>query len=327
MERTMSVEDRIRRAEERYYNTRTIDALQEKESRDSSKVKFENKKDIKLLKKMIKQILVCLLINVVFYLVVNNNYIFSQDFTNKAKEILAQDINFVQTYEVIKNKANEFWSKINFVVSQDNEEKNSENDIENNMEDDLQNNDENIGGSLENVDVQSEQSNTENSKASEASEAVTENTDMTEPENISELSQMEQDANSVKSTVSFIKPVVGTISSRFGMRNPTTPTVPKNHTGTDIAATIGTKIVSATDGTVILASSQGDYGNHLKIQIGDIIIVYAHCNKLYVNEGDIIKQGQEIAEVGETGNVTGPHLHFEIRYKNRYEDPEMILEL
>ena len=327
MERTMSVEDRIRRAEERYYNTRTIDALQEKESRDSSKVKFENKKDIKLLKKMIKQILVCLLIYVVFYLVVNNNYIFSQDFTNKAKEILAQDINFVQTYEVIKNKANEFWSKINFVVSQDNEEKNSENDIENNMEDDLQNNDENIGGSLENVDVQSEQSNTENSKASEASEAVTENTDMTEPENISELSQMEQDANSVKSTVSFIKPVVGTISSRFGMRNPTTPTVPKNHTGTDIAATIGTKIVSATDGTVILASSQGDYGNHLKIQIGDIIIVYAHCNKLYVNEGDIIKQGQEIAEVGETGNVTGPHLHFEIRYQNRYVDPEMILEL
>lgn len=327
MERTMSVEDRIRRAEERYYNTRTIDALQEKESRDSSKVKFENKKDIKLLKKMIKQILVCLLINVVFYLVVNNNYIFSQDFTNKAKEILAQDINFVQTYEVIKNKANEFWSKINFVVSQDNEEKNSENDIENNMEDDLQNNDEDIGGSLENVDVQSEQSNTENSKASEASEAVTENTDMTEPENISELSQMEQDTNSVKSTVSFIKPVVGTISSRFGMRNPTTPTVPKNHTGTDIAATIGTKIVSATDGTVILASSQGDYGNHLKIQIGDIIIVYAHCNKLYVNEGDIIKQGQEIAEVGETGNVTGPHLHFEIRYQNRYVDPEMILEL
>ena len=126
MERTMSVEDRIRRAEERYYNTRTIDVLQEKESRDSSKVKFENKKDIKLLKKMIKQILVCLLINVVFYLVVNNNYIFSQDFTNKAKEILAQDINFVQTYEVIKNKANEFWSKINFVVSKDNEEKNSE---------------------------------------------------------------------------------------------------------------------------------------------------------------------------------------------------------
>ena len=160
MERIMSVEDRIRRAEERYYNTRTIDVLQEKESRDSSKVKFENKKDIKLLKKMIKQILVCLLIYVVFYLVVNNNYIFSQDFTNKAKEILAQDINFVQTYEVIKNKANEFWSKINFVINQDNEEKNSENDIkndiENDMEDDLQNNDENIGGSLENVDVQSE---------------------------------------------------------------------------------------------------------------------------------------------------------------------------
>ena len=40
---------------------------------------------------------------------------------------------------------------------------------------------------------------------------------------------------------------------------------------------------------------------------------YGHCSKLYVNEGDIIQQGQEIAEVGATGNATGPHLHFEIR--------------
>ena len=144
---------------------------------------------------------------------------------------------------------------------------------------------------------------------------------------IQELSQMEKDANYIKSSINFIKPVNGTISSMFGLRNPTTSTVPKNHTGTDIAAVTGTKIISATDGTVISTSSKVDYGKHLKIQINDIIIVYAHCNKLYVNEGDIIKQGQEIAEVGSTGNTTGPHLHFEVRYQDRYVDPQLILEL
>ena len=48
-------------------------------------------------------------------------------------------------------------------------------------------------------------------------------------------------------------------------------------------------------------SSEGDYGNHVKITNGDVMTLYAHCNKIYVNKGDIIKQGQEIGEVGETG--------------------------
>ena len=66
-------------------------------------------------------------------------------------------------------------------------------------------------------------------------------------------------------------------------------------------------------------------GKHLKIQNKDVIIVYAHCNKIFVNQGDHIIQGQEIAEVGSTGNSTGPHLHFEIRRDNRLVDPELIL--
>lgn len=58
----------------------------------------------------------------------------------------------------------------------------------------------------------------------------------------------------------------------------------------------------------------------------DVATVYAHCKTVYVKEGDIIKQGQAIGEVGSTGNSTGPHLHFEIRKENRYVDPDLILE-
>ena len=137
---------------------------------------------------------------------------------------------------------------------------------------------------------------------------------------------MEEDAKFIKENISLVKPIEAVVSSRYGLRNPTTITVPKNHTGIDLAASTGTKIISATDGTVVLNSSEGDFGKHIKIQNGDTIFIYAHCSKIYVNEGDEIKQGQEIAEVGTTGNTTGPHLHFEIRYQNRTIDPELILE-
>ena len=141
------------------------------------------------------------------------------------------------------------------------------------------------------------------------------------------LTQEEQDIKLAKETTTYIKPIEGVISSPFGRREEATGTVPKNHTGTDIAANLGTKILSSTDGEVVLSSEEGDYGKHLKIQIGEISIIYAHCNNLYVKQGDIVKQGQEIAEVGSTGNSTGPHLHFEIRVQERVIDPQKILEL
>ena len=161
-----------------------------------------------------------------------------------------------------------------------------------------------------------------------AEENITENTSQTQNnEQTTELSQEEQDIANIKATTTFIKPVSGTISSRYGLRNPTTSTVPTNHTGVDIAANMGTKIIASTSGEVVLASEEGDYGKHLKIQIGEVSVIYAHCNSLYVKQGDQITQGQEIAEVGSTGNSTGPHLHFEIRISERTVDPEKILEL
>ena len=153
------------------------------------------------------------------------------------------------------------------------------------------------------------------------------NTSDVKEETTKELSQSEQDIINVKNTTTFIKPIEGIISSKYGQRDTATGRVPKNHTGTDIAANLGTKIKSASDGEVVLASEEGDYGKHLKIQIGEVSIIYAHCNNLYVKQGDKVTQGQEIAEVGSTGNSTGPHLHFEIRISERTVDPQSILEL
>lgn len=317
MERTMSIEDKIKRAEEIYYRRRQ----QELPSRELLKSESKGKKDIKLFKKLIKQIITCVIIYSIFYLIINNNYIFSEDFTNKAKEILNQDINFAQIYSGVINKINEVYNQVKLNDKQNDtniqegndEQLNEQIEDQETIKEDIQNNNENIGGAEEII---------QNEVIIES-----EKIDKTEEVQKESLSQMEQDANYIKSTISFIKPVNGTISSIFGIRNPTTPTVPKNHKGTDIAAQIGTEIISATDGTVILASSKGDYGKHLKIQINEVVIVYAHCNELYVKEGDKINQGQKIAEVGSTGNTTGPHLHFEVRYQDRYVDPQLILEL
>ena len=303
MEKTMSVEEKIRRAEEIY--ARRKEGTQRKTA--TVTVNNENKKDIKLLKKMIIQIVVSLLIYLIIYIIQNNNYIFSEEFLNKANEILSYDMNFVQIYENLKQNIDKGINKV---------KENNKGIIEN-----TENiNEEAIGGGEENVIEDTSQIQNVNE---------VQNNEQQEEQKVEtpQLSQEEQDIADIKATTTFIKPIEGTISSKFGQREPTTATVPKNHTGVDIASNLGTKIKASTSGEVVLASEEGDYGKHLKIQIGEVSIIYAHCNNLYVKQGDKITQGQEIAEVGSTCNSTGPHLHFEIRISERKIDPEKILEL
>ena len=292
MERAMTVEERIRRAEEIYERRKRNEGLTviQEEKKDKSE-----KKDIKLLKKMIVQLIVCICIYLVIYIIQNNQYIFSEDFINKVNEIISYDIDFGKLYEDSKNY-------IMSIFQKEENQSDSNSSEENIVEENQVNN--GIGGAAEETE--------------------------TSPENVEEnqnLTQEEQDIINVKNTTSFIKPIEGAISSIYGFRETATGSVPKNHTGTDIAATTGTKIKSATEGQVVLASEEGDYGKHIKIQIGEVSIIYAHCNALYVKEGDTVTQGQEIAEVGSTGNSTGPHLHFEIRISERTVDPQKILEL
>ena len=310
MERTMSVEDKIKRAEEIYAKR------QEGTQRKTATVSLnndDNKKDIKLLKKMVIQIILSLLIYGIIYIIQNNNYIFSEEFLKKADEILSYDMNFSQMYQDIKSNIEKETLNIkNNLQKNDNQQgiTNLENNAQNETEQGA------IGGANEQetntTDANSNQNNPEENNSQE---------------NTQELSQEEKDINNIKATTTFIKPIEGTISSKYGQREPTTATVPKNHTGVDIAANMGTKIKSATSGEVVIASEEGEYGKHLKIQIGDVSIIYAHCNNLYVKQGDQISQGQEIAEVGTTGNSTGPHLHFEIRISERTIDPQKILEI
>ena len=310
MERTMSVEDKIKRAEEIY--AKRQEGIQRKTATVSLN-NDDNKKDIKLLKKMVIQIILSLLIYGIIYIIQNNNYIFSEEFLKKADEILSYDMNFSQMYQDIKSNIEKETLNIkNNLQKNDNQQgiTNLENNAQNETEQGA------IGGANEQetntTDTNSNQNNPEENNTQE---------------NTQELSQEEKDINNIKATTTFIKPIEGTISSKYGQREPTTATVPKNHTGVDIAANMGTKIKSATSGEVVIASEEGDYGKHLKIQIGDVSIIYAHCNNLYVKQGDQISQGQEIAEVGTTGNSTGPHLHFEIRISERTIDPQKILEI
>ena len=107
--------------------------------------------------------------------------------------------------------------------------------------------------------------------------------------------------------------VDGTITSRFGTRKDPISGEIKTHGGTDIASATGTSILAAADGTVISATWHNSYGYYVKIKHNDTYsTLYAHCSALLVSEGQAVKQGQVIAQVGSTGYSTGPHLHFEV---------------
>lgn len=113
---------------------------------------------------------------------------------------------------------------------------------------------------------------------------------------------------------SFVRPVVGRITSGFGYRvHPIFKRV-RFHTGIDIAAPTGTPIRAAAAGVVVYSGWRRAYGKTVIIDHGNgLATVYAHCSRLLVSARTRVKAGQVIATVGSTGLTTGPHLHFEVR--------------
>jgi murein DD-endopeptidase MepM/ murein hydrolase activator NlpD len=98
------------------------------------------------------------------------------------------------------------------------------------------------------------------------------------------------------------------------------------HTGLDFPADVGTPIYAAAGGVVVTQEFHPQYGNMIEIDHGnDLITRYAHTSKVLVKKGDLIKRGQEIAEVGTTGRSTGAHLHFEVLVQGVPQDPQKFL--
>ena len=94
------------------------------------------------------------------------------------------------------------------------------------------------------------------------------------------------------------------------------------HEGLDIGASIGTPILAPADGTITFSGKKAGFGNFVQIDHGyGIESVYAHNSSNHVRKGDIVNRGQLIAKVGNTGNSTGPHLHYEIRVNGTPVDP------
>lgn len=142
-------------------------------------------------------------------------------------------------------------------------------------------------------------------------------------ETVKEIKEQEAKENAI-ADINGIKlavlPVTGTISSRYGV---TSRIRRSNHTGLDIAATTGTPIKVMADGVVTNASYSGSYGKLVKVDHGNGVETwYAHTSKMYVKKGQEVKAGDIIAEVGSTGNSTGPHLHLEIRLNGEHINPQ-----
>lgn len=289
MERILNDEEKIRKAEEIYFR------------RNNQTYPLTNKKQEKKTKifkdKLLLNLIIMFDLAVIVFCVQNSEFIFTKE--------------FLETLDTYNNKATE---KIISSFSNFFNDDVSDIETENSQENDIQN-------------IQITEVETQNT----AEEIVEENTIQNIEQNKTEIStssinEMELDIQNLKAAYTFVKPLNGSVSSVFGARESKYQNVTGYHTGIDIAADKGTPILASMQGIVELVSNEGDYGKHVKIRCNNVYTLYAHCSKIFVEEGQIVAEGQKIANVGNTGNSTGPHLHFEIRVEDRFVDPAKIIK-
>ncbi len=125
-----------------------------------------------------------------------------------------------------------------------------------------------------------------------------------------------------------INPVRGPhyISSGFGMRRDPFTGRPRHHNGLDLCAARGTPIVATANGKVVFAGKNGGFGRTIEIDHGNgYVTIYGHSDKLLVAEGDVVRRGDRIGLVGDSGRSTGVHLHYEIRQNDTAINPRRYL--
>ena len=121
------------------------------------------------------------------------------------------------------------------------------------------------------------------------------------------------------------KPAVET--SAYGTRiDPVQGKTQEFHTGADLSAVQGTPVYAAASGVVRIARNHASYGNYVRLlHPGGDETIYAHLQYLFVRQGQQIQAGQCLGTVGQTGNATGPHLHFELLHAGVRYDPTRAL--
>lgn len=120
----------------------------------------------------------------------------------------------------------------------------------------------------------------------------------------------------------YCTPVCGALTSAFGYREHPVEGEERFHYGVDLAADTGTAISCFADGTVTAVGESSSYGKYCIVaHAGGYSTLYAHCSRITASSGTAVTEGQKIAEVGETGMATGPHLHFELHRDGTYLNP------
>ena len=124
----------------------------------------------------------------------------------------------------------------------------------------------------------------------------------------------------------FVYPLVTSrLTSKFGLRTHPIKQYTSYHKGIDLAATKGTQIRTVRAGVVIFAGEYEKLGNMVAVKHPDGLVTrYAHCDSYRVSAGDVLIEGEIIAEVGSTGLSTGDHLHFETLLEGKHYNPKEI---
>ncbi|HEY8422551.1 MAG TPA: M23 family metallopeptidase [Thermoclostridium sp.] len=153
-----------------------------------------------------------------------------------------------------------------------------------------------------------------------------EEADEKEEQLFAELADKKAELENYLNSLPTFWPTEGKIESEYGNRLHPIYRKYQSHTGVDIGGKKGNPIYAAASGTVIAAGKNGGYGYMVDIDHGNGLVTrYAHCSKILVRKWQKVKVGDKIAEVGDTGTTTGPHLHFEILLDGKPIDPVIFI--
>ena len=145
-------------------------------------------------------------------------------------------------------------------------------------------------------------------------------------QSLQELQAYFQDQRFLLASVPSVWPTRGWVTSDFGPRLDPYTSERVMHAGMDIAGPHGKEVISPSDGTVVFAGLEGGYGNVLVIDHGyGIKTRYGHLASVKVKAGEKVKRGQPIANLGNTGRSTGPHLHYEVRVNGIAQNPRKFI--